>query len=71
MSRSKEIIIQREIVTLFSEGYNSYKKLTFGDDLSVHILKHNSNGNRIVIKETYKEMLLYKNKKLIKREPLC
>lgn len=70
MSRSKEIIIQREIVTLFSEGYNSYKKMTFGD-LSVHILKHNSNGNKIVIKETYKEMLLYKNKKLIKREPLC
>ena len=64
MSRSKRII-DKEIIALFTEGYNSVKKLTFGE-LTTNILKHSKNGNVISIYESYRNIKMFKNGKLIK-----
>lgn len=64
MSRSKRII-DKEIIALFTEGYNSVKKITFGE-LTTSILKHSKNGNVISIYESYRNIKMFKNGKLIK-----
>lgn len=64
MNRSK-YIIDKEVIALFTEGYNTIKRLSFGE-MTTTILKHSKNGNTISIYESYHNIKMFKNGKIIK-----